>query len=344
MIRKREIKKFKSNNLIFWRCDLTLFFSFNFCRKRKAKKYVQLACAKRPTAASICDALFNKQPSRIGFLRPDALSILLHMANVGPGAKNLVLENSGGMVTGAVAERMGGYGSVCATYLEPHPRGIEISASFNFSPEILASISRASLVALLKTRREQLQTEQEERANKDDNKVEGTEDVDTDNKDVLESETGAEAMPVDPPAAAVAEASNPVDTANAPADTVAVANSSKAKVANPPFSGCIISNPTLHPKTALRAVFPLLAPSATFAVWSQQLQPLAEAMNDLRASGTAVSLAVQETWYRKQQVLPKRTHPGMNMNHGGGYLLSGIVTVAGTQVPMPRLPETLPLV
>ncbi|KAL4539650.1 hypothetical protein Ndes2437B_g01989 [Nannochloris sp. 'desiccata'] len=289
-------------------------------KKRKAKKYVQLACAKRPTAASICDTLFNKQPARIGYLRPDAVGILLHMANVGPGSKILVLENCGGMITGAVAERMGGYGSVCATYLEPHAKGIEIVKSFNFTSGIRGTVSRAPLVGLLKTRRDQLEKEKEQKVAED----EGTEYMLVDSS--LQS----------PPPAAATEAA--ADTPSGNGEVVVEKNSKDTGSEKPPFSGCILCNPILHPKIALNALFPLLSPSASFAVWSQTLQPLADTMNELRRTGNAVSLMVQETWYRKQQVLPKRTHPTMSMNHGGGYLLSGIVTVAGTNVPLAPLP------
>jgi len=287
-------------------------------KKRKAKKYVQLACAKRPTTASICDTLFNKQPLKIGYLRPDALGILLHMANVGQGSKILVLENCGGMITGAVAERMGGHGTVCATYLEPHAKGIEIVNFFNFGSEILGTVSRAPLLGLLKARRQQLEKERERK---------GTEALGTD-------PTPVDASVLPPPLAAAGAAAD--TSINGKKD--AEKNSNCNGIGNPPFSGCILCNPLLHPKTALNALFPLLSPSASFAVWSQTLQPLADAMNELRRTGGAVSLMVQETWYRKQQVLPQRTHPTISMNHGGGYLLSGIVTVAGTKVPLAPLP------
>jgi tRNA (adenine-N(1)-)-methyltransferase non-catalytic subunit len=289
-------------------------------KKRKAKKYVQLACAKRPTTASICDTLFNKQPSKIGYLRPDALGILLHMANVGPGSKILVLENCGGMITGAVAERMGGYGTVCATYLEPHGKGIEIVKSFNFTNEILETVCRAPLVGLLKKKRQQLEKEKVRKE-----------------AEAVETEPMPEDASLPPSAAAAAGADT---STNGEGDGGEISNSNKkTDISNPPFSGCILCNPLLHPKTALNALFPLLSPSASFAVWSQTLQPLADTMNDLRRTGSAVSLMVQETWYRKQQVLPQRTHPTMSMNHGGGYLLSGIVTVVGTKVPLASLPS-----
>ena len=66
--------------------------------------------------------------------------------------------------------------------------------------------------------------------------------------------------------------------------------------------------------------------------------PLAEAMNALKAGGLAVCMTVQEPWYREQQVLPGRTHPTMVMNHGGGYLLSGTVTLAGTRLALAEAP------
>lgn len=47
-------------------------------------------------------------------MRADTLAMLLTMANVGAHGRALVLEACGGLVTGAVAERMGGFGQVAA--------------------------------------------------------------------------------------------------------------------------------------------------------------------------------------------------------------------------------------
>ena len=73
-------------------------------------------------------------------------------------------------------------------------------------------------------------------------------------------------------------------------------------------------------------LLPLLAPSAPFCVWSYTAQPLAEALDTLRRSSSAVNLSLQEPWLRKHQVLPRRTHPTMTTTAGsGGYVLSGNV-------------------
>ncbi|KAK2077334.1 hypothetical protein QBZ16_004968 [Prototheca wickerhamii] len=98
----------------------------------------------------------------------------------------------------------------------------------------------------------------------------------------------------------------------------------------PPLSGfscCIVAAPSLDPSSVLATILPLLRPSAAFAVYSPWQQPLAEAMHELRTAHRAVNLSLQESWWRAAQVLPGRTHPTMQMNHGGGYVLSG-VTVA----------------
>ena len=48
------------------------------------------------------------------------------------------------------------------------------------------------------------------------------------------------------------------------------------------FSCCVLAAPEVQPLLLLRAVLPLLAPSACFAVFHNCVQPLAEAMHQLQ--------------------------------------------------------------
>lgn len=89
------------------------------------------------------------------------------------------------------------------------------------------------------------------------------------------------------------------------------------------FDSCLIAAPRIGAIELLRTLRPLLAPSASFVVYSPYAQPLGEALQVLRRSGQAVNLALQEGWWRELQVLPARTHPMMIMDHGGGLILSG---------------------
>jgi tRNA (adenine-N(1)-)-methyltransferase non-catalytic subunit len=68
------------------------------------------------------------------------------------------------------------------------------------------------------------------------------------------------------------------------------------------FNSAILACPLLEPHAALEAVWPLLAPSATFVVFSPWLGPLAETMQQLTTSKRAVMLALQESWLRAYQV------------------------------------------
>ena len=60
--------------------------------------------------------------------------------------------------------------------------------------------------------------------------------------------------------------------------------------------------PKAHPTAVLEAVWPLLAPSATFVVFSPWVQPLAEALSHLQGSRQCLMLMLQESWLRPYQV------------------------------------------
>ena len=59
-------------------------FSQEKYRKRKAKKYIQVATVRRPTAQTVASCFFSKMPAKVCDIRPDTLAVMLGMANVGP--------------------------------------------------------------------------------------------------------------------------------------------------------------------------------------------------------------------------------------------------------------------
>ncbi|KAJ6405895.1 hypothetical protein OIU84_013794 [Salix udensis] len=121
-------------------------FSQEKYRIKKQKKYAPRVLLRRPSARSICEAYFKKYPHRIGFLRVDALSLLLSLANVTANSDILLVDMVGGLLTGAVAERLGaGTGYVCNTYLGSSPYPVDMVRTFNFDNEICKRIVRAPL-------------------------------------------------------------------------------------------------------------------------------------------------------------------------------------------------------
>ena len=79
-----------------------------------------------------------------------------------------------------------------------------------------------------------------------------------------------------------------------------------------------------HPSNILLALMKYLAFSRPFVVYSPYKEPLLETYFALKETGRALMVTISESWLRKCQVLPDRTHPEVMMSGGGGYLLSGI--------------------
>ncbi|GFY86239.1 eukaryotic initiation factor 3 gamma subunit family protein [Actinidia rufa] len=129
-------------------------FSQEKYRLKKQKKYAPKVLLRRP---------FTRR-----YLRVDTLALLLSMGNVSPHSDVLVVDMVGGILTGAVAERLGGTGFVCNTYLGVTPYPIDIVRMFNFSSETCRRIVRCSLTDLCSSHNgtsvQICQTEEEEKS------------------------------------------------------------------------------------------------------------------------------------------------------------------------------------
>lgn len=295
-------------------------FSQEKYRLKKQKKYAPKVLLRRPFARSVCEAYFKKYPARIGFLRVDALSLLLSMANVSANSDVLVVDMVGGLLTGAVAERLGGTGYVCNTYLGSTPYSMDIVRIFNLSNEICKRIVRAPLTDLSLSQN-------------------GTSEQIHQQEDVIDMEC----LPNNQMSSSVGMEEIPPSTENEIADiipetTVSLVNkmSKSTKAGNKApqqaidlwkengFSSLIVAAPELDIWSLLKDILPLLSNSAPFAIYHQYLQPLATCMHNLQLGKMAIGLQITEPWLREYQVLPSRTHPCMQMSGFGGYILRGI--------------------
>jgi tRNA (adenine-N(1)-)-methyltransferase non-catalytic subunit len=80
--------------------------------RKKQKKHNPIMTVRRPSARTLCQAMFYKEPRKIGFLRVDALGLLLAKAGVRANSKVVVVDGPGGLLTAAACERCGGLGRV----------------------------------------------------------------------------------------------------------------------------------------------------------------------------------------------------------------------------------------
>ncbi|TVT96695.1 hypothetical protein EJB05_58094, partial [Eragrostis curvula] len=325
-------------------------FSQEKYKLKKQKKYAPKVLLRRPTARSICETYFKKSPARTGFMRVDTLSLLLSMANIGPYSDALVVDMVGGLVVGAVAERLGGTGYVCSTYLGKKPSSIDIIRMYNLSGDMASRIAQAPLNDLCSLQNSgntpsvlngssQGEVTKPIAVSTEDTQLSLAQQGDTvvsDEKQQLSAEQPVDMEVSEPPL----EEEHPVQDETSSLDnkgnddgSIASRSLKAGKTPSPEkmkywkehgFSSLIVAAPGNEVESLVADLLPLLSDSAPFAIYHQYLQPLATCMHSLQVSKMAIGLQISEPWLREYQVLPSRTHPHMQMNAFGGYILSGI--------------------
>ncbi|KAK0575436.1 hypothetical protein LWI29_000469 [Acer saccharum] len=314
--------------------DKKTAFSQEKYRIKKQKKYAPRVLLRRPFARSICEAYFKKYPNRIGFLRVDTLSLLLSMANITANSDVLVADMIGGLLTGAVAERLGGTGYACSTYLGDTPNSIDIVRIFNFSSEICKRIVRAPLRDLsLAQNGTSAQTNPHEdvcnmeiQSNDQISSSVGMEDISSSSENVVSDSVPETSLSSENVVSDIV-----LETTLSPASKFCKAPKAGDKASQEAlklwkengFSSLIMAAPEIDPWNLVKDLLPLLSYSAPFAIYHQYLQPLVTCMHNLQIGKMAIGLQISEPWLREYQVLPSRTHPCMQMSGFGGYILSG---------------------
>ncbi|KAJ1265889.1 hypothetical protein BS78_08G108100 [Paspalum vaginatum] len=320
-------------------------FSQEKYKLKKQKKYAPKVLLRRPSSRSICETYFKKNPARIGFMRVDTLSLLLSMANIGAYSDVLVVDMVGGLVVGAVAERLGGTGYVCSTYVGSALSSIDIIRMFNLSSNMVSRIVQVPLSDLCSMQipgntpavlngGTEGEVGEPVIAPDEDAQVSQAQPVDTavsDEKAQLSIDQPTD-MEVSEPSSVQDE--NPqLDCKGSDGNSNASKSTKSGKAPSPEkiqywkehgFSSLIVAAPGHEVESFVADLLPLLSYSAPFAIYHQYIEPLAKCMHSLQVSKQAIGLQLSEPWLREYQVLPSRTHPHMQMNAFGGYILSGI--------------------
>ncbi|KAI3981625.1 hypothetical protein MKX01_007545 [Papaver californicum] len=318
-------------------------FSQEKYKLKKQKKYAPKVLLRRPFARSISEAYFKKYPARVGFLRMDVLSLLLSMANVSANSDVLVVDMVGGILTGAVAERLGGTGHVCNTYFGVTPYPMEIVRIFNFNNEICRRIVRFPFSDLSlpeindpgHSEVDESTMSMEMLSNSDEAALSTTPapssgSLPRSKEQIIQQAESPDlrSNPVsnEEPAPSIDEnsASSVVNACKSQQPGKKATKEAITSWKQNGFSSLIIAAPDLDPWTVVQELLPYLSYSAPFAIYHQYLQPLASCMHNLQTARMAIGLQISEPWLREYQVLPSRTHPCMQMSGFGGYILNGI--------------------
>ena len=88
--------------------ERTTFSKVKYLKKKK-EKYAVWFEARKPTALNLCETYLRSQPERICHMRPDSLALVLNLANISFESHVLLVENTKGLIQGALAERCVAY-------------------------------------------------------------------------------------------------------------------------------------------------------------------------------------------------------------------------------------------
>lgn len=272
----------------------TEFAQEKYLKKKKRKFTTEVKITKN-TASSLSEAYFSKKADKVLGLRPDTLALLLTRANIRPFSQVMILDTCCGLVTSAIAERMGGYGRILAGYCGPCAAP-ECVRMLNFSDEIYGTIINFPMKVLA-----EIQPIQSSRIAPEEVALyvstDKNSDSDADQK-MKSTKSGRVLLPE-------------------PEKDVLhrwIAEGSDSLV--------VISH--FDPKDVVSKMIQFLVPGGSLVVYSPIIEPLSLLSQLLKDSGLALNVQISENWYREYQVLSGRTHPMMSMSGSGGYLLSAI--------------------
>ena len=285
--------------------------------KRKQLKYQPRCRLLRCTSSSICQAMYVKDARKIMNLREDSLAQILSFANVSAGSKILIFDECMGLVTGAVAQRIGGYGMIHALYAGKAPSHNDTIARFNLSFVEHSSIKWVHAGYIF---HDEDHPEEE---------LEG-EDLDATERDKLgwpcplQTHTEEYLMNMDTEKVRVqflqkrcGRFARKLTRASPDENFAALKNADKK-------CDSLILACNYDPKATLLRMLPYLESSCPFVVFSEYLEPLLECFQELQSQKLAINLRLSDTWMREYQVLPNRTHPNMTMSQNGGFILTGV--------------------
>ncbi|GAA6025096.1 hypothetical protein JCM11491_004779 [Sporobolomyces phaffii] len=285
--------------------------------KRKEAKYIPLFTPLPCSAHSLTSYNSDRVPSKTRELRADTLANLLAMANVRPGSRLLVVENTGGLIVGACLERMGGTGTLMNINDADSPPDFHLLESYNFpaAPDLdpircvhwaaterdwtppdlpldLNEVVEPIATDVLTAKDEEEMTEEEKE--REFKRLRNLRNKHQRELNKLRKRKG----------------------------TFEKAKTAREEFFKGEYDALIIAS-EYEPYSIIERLIPYLAGSASIVVHSPTIHSLFPCLMSLRSNPSILQPTIHEPFLRRYQVLPGRCHPEMaGLTTGGGFLLS----------------------
>ncbi|EER35641.1 conserved hypothetical protein [Candida tropicalis MYA-3404] len=264
--------------------DKKTIFSQQKYLKRKQQKFLRRFTVDYLGGSELLEYYIEKDLSKVLDLSIESLGLILTYANVRPGGKYLVIDETGGILTYAMMERMNCEGTIVSIHENEHPNLISLKYA-DYSDETESKvIKNINWLQFLEPENERIQwtdmTEEELKAVK--------------NKPQY-FKRRERALQI-----------------NGVIDMVVNGN-----------FDALITVSTLHIPGILDHVLPKIGGSRPVVIYNQYKETLLEIQQHLGPDKRVLAPAIYETRVRPYQTIPGRMHPVMSNRGGGGYILWG---------------------
>lgn len=227
-----------------------------------------------------------KDQTRILGLRVDTLSQMMNLGNARPGGRYIVVDDASGMLVCAVLERLGGNGRLITICDVDSPPAYPVMTQMNFPKELTTNVLSS-----------------------------------------LNWATADEAytpivLSADPARGSYGSEKHKTRLSKRKTASDALF-SLREELFSGEFDGLFLAS-AYDPLSILQKLFPYLGGSACVVVYNPHLQVVSDLQATLRLDPQYLAPSISESWLRRYQVLPGRTHPVMSTSGGGGYLLHAI--------------------
>ncbi|RDB29668.1 tRNA (adenine(58)-N(1))-methyltransferase non-catalytic subunit TRM6 [Hypsizygus marmoreus] len=252
-------------------------------KKRKEAKYSKSFTTIEPTLFNVCEYWFNKDQNRIRDIRPDSLSQILNLANIRPGGRYIAVDDASGLVVSGILERLGGEGRLITICDTDSPPAYPVMANMNFRSQITSGVL-ASL-----------------------------------NWATAEEEYTPILPPSDVPTDQIRSERQKSRLNKRKAVTDLLSNT-REELFSGEFDGLIVAS-EYDSWSILEKLVPYVGGSGSIVVHSPHVQILADLQTQMRGDPQYLCPSVTESFLRRYQVLPGRTHPMMMTSGSGGFVL-----------------------
>ncbi|KAI1292716.1 tRNA (adenine(58)-N(1))-methyltransferase non-catalytic subunit trm6 [Mortierella claussenii] len=249
--------------------------------QKKGKKFHKTFTPIKPTTYSINEYFYIKNPAKIRDIRMDTISQLLSYSNVHAGSRILVVDDTQGMIVSALAERMGGKGTILGLYDGDNPH-YDVLKYMNFSQEILDSVKVLSWLRIHRPADEKTPDELQDVTQLTGKDLEGY---------------------------------------HRRLKAYTIVEESRKILFESNFDALVVAS-QYQPESILERLLPYVRGSRPVVVYQPAKEALLETSTWMRKCPDLLAPQLTESWLRKSQVLPGRTHPEMSTWGSGGCLLT----------------------